>query len=368
MVSVAAQGTSDDGSLQECWKLVTDQTGNTKIASDNDYHIFYTSKGNLQSIQLSDGNIQWKTELGGEVVSNILYDDGKIFVMTKLELARISGSLAGSLDGYNEFTIRAISSQTGLTVWQHKIKLNHRDTDLGPVDLVVTEKFLNVVFNVGEIYLLVKSSGEIDKNIKLESGFTSRPAVFADRIFIGDKSENRLQYISDGINQKIEGLDFKNTAKVIYLSTRENKTNLFIADEFGTVACYNLESKKMLWKMRTGAEIIGMTEENGYLLVSSNDNFVYSLSQSNGNINWKKRLSGRSEFALSPDKSLLYLASLNSDLLTVTKSDKGKTISQIILLDEEYFVSRPLLVKDFVVVPTNFGFAVYNSLPCGLKN
>ena len=363
---VSAQG-SVNMSLHECWKFETTQSENLKIASDNASELFFSLEGNLQAVNLLDRKIHWKTELGGEVISNILYKNEKIFIITKSNLQKEREKKK------EEITVRSISSLTGLPIWKQTFeitsdKLENKE-NIGQIDLIVNDNFLNLVLSSGEIIILEKLDGKVNKQISLDSELSSAPIIASQKIYIGTVKKG-IQYLYDGKISILKGLNFYNIAKVIYVSGYDDKDYLFIADQLGIVYCFSLVSRKMVWKTRTGAEVIGIKEERGFLLVSSNDNFIYSISQKNGNIKWKKRLAGRSEFAISDDQTLLFLATVNSDTLTVSKSDKGNTINQIFLPDTNYFVSSPLLIKDFVVTPTNSGFSVYNTsdIPCSIKN
>ena len=114
-IVLAARTEFVDGpeAFTKCWEYGAAPDLATLAAADAANVYFIDRDGKLQSIDWNTGSKLWGSELGGEVVSNLLVTDSAIFVATAAQQGQ---------DGSRGRTVlRAISKQTGITVWSTDI-------------------------------------------------------------------------------------------------------------------------------------------------------------------------------------------------------------------------------------------------------
>jgi outer membrane protein assembly factor BamB len=347
--------------LYECWKFEADNPGKIKIASDNVSTIFLLDhNGVLEAINLVDGKLLWKTDLGGEIRSDIFFEDRRLYLVT--EKAIVSPDPGGESNSESEMLVTAVSAETGLPVWAQKFKQPVIEHESQTLKLATVNELLYVIGDTGRILILDKRNGETRKVIKMDFQLSAEPFIFNKTVYFGTTG-NTLMALSTETNAVSKVSDLKNAARVLYTG---RKDFIFVGDGFGAVYAYSLLNGKVLWQVRTGAEISGIQAEHDSLYISSNDNFIYCLSVLSGNIIWKKRLAGRNEFTLlnGKEKSLMFVVTLNSDLFVVGSLLKGRTVNRISLPEDDYFVGRPLVIGDSAVVPTSFGLRAYSLFKC----
>lgn len=354
--SVVYSQDSEGFPLNKCWSFLTDQSTNLNIASDNVSRIFYPLKnGTIKAFDYLDGVVLWKTELGGEIVSDILYHHGKIFVATE------SGTESSES---RTIKLRSIGEATGLPVWQQDIQIEDAGTGskqvkgVAPLNLFIIDSYLYLLESSGRLTVLDSLTGNIEKQVRVGFDLSSKPIIQGTNIYVATAGNEILQ-ISSAKFEVMEVLNLGNPARSIYAV---GGNELFISDALGTLYSFNRTSSKFSWKMRAGAEIIDIKRGKQGLFVSSNDNYVYLVSESTGNVVWRKRLAGRASLALSDKEDFLFTLAL--DTLTVTRAAKGDTANQVYLDENTYATASPVLIGDGLIIPFDKGFTVYSFVGC----
>jgi outer membrane protein assembly factor BamB len=116
-----------------------------------------------------------------------------------------------------------------------------------------------------------------------------------------------------------------------------------------------------LWKARTGAQIVDITEVSGNFLVSSNDGFVYLLAAKSGDRIWKRRLPGR-----LIGKPLIYnnfalLQTIDGTAALILDLNNGKLVNQILFNENVFSGGSALFLHRRVIIPTNKGLLAFGS-------
>ncbi len=336
--------------LFECRKFEHEPVG--KSASDNEAQIFYAMENSvIKAIHLPTGNLHWISEFGGDLASELIYRNGTIYFVT-----------AESKDSKGRKSLHAISSLTGLTIWQVPI---NSPAVLGPNDRYFLDLIGDKVCLVGsdgEINVFEKGDGRFLNTLSIESEVSTCTFSTNGKIYLGARNKRILQYSID-TNRILNSSDGAGIMTAI-LSGKSDQ--LVVGDQSGMLMKLDLAKNRILWKLRLGAGVREILEGPSSLFVTSNDNFIYSISATNGNRLWRKKLAGRNSLALYTNGSsnLLFSATLNSEILTITDIRSGRTSNQIFLHEGLFLLSAPVFVGDYVTVLTNTGVIVYRLKSC----
>lgn len=165
-----------------------------------------------------------------------------------------------------------------------------------------------------------------------------------------NNNDNFLNVISD---KKVFSIN-PNTLKI---STKNKEESEHTFENQNSVFKTYLE--KVVWKFKTGGKITSITKENENTIITSLDNFLYSLSV-NGKINWKRRFSGRLINKPLLLENYLLLDVLGDDRLFIIDSSNGNVISTIYSK-----TPKPIsLQKDMVILSSNNSLHIYKRNSC----
>lgn len=321
------------------------------IASDNESNVFPTFLGGkIYSIKYISGEINWKSDLGGEFVSKPVIADEYLYVATNTNL-----SSQTDIDAVNPTTsIRALSKMTGLTVWQ--IKLSFAEE----IYLYNYKSILVAVSKHGEIYSLDKISGEVIFSKTTGSELSSQPYFKADKVIFGIRNR-RILTLSIETGEKINET-YVDTIPTSIVSFEKDETITW-GNHRGMIRSQKTGAKfsKNKWKFRNGAEISHITATTDNLLVSSLDNFIYLISKQDGKLLWKKRFLSR---IVSEPLIIGNYAVITSNAereVFIIELTNGKTVNRITLDEGNFFIERAINIQDKLIFTTLRGIFVYTS-------
>jgi outer membrane protein assembly factor BamB len=126
--------------------------------------------GTLVALNVADGQLRWRAEAGGEVSAAPAVDDQVVYVATEY-----SGVEANSVRG----TLRALSKETGITLWMRTLQSPIRGS-LAEGPLAVYAGAAN-----GSVYAFDKHTGRSVWVNQYADGFASQPTLYGDRLYIG---------------------------------------------------------------------------------------------------------------------------------------------------------------------------------------
>ena len=134
-------------------------------------------------------------------------------------------------------------------------------------------------------------------------------------------------------------------------------------DERGNVTSLN-GSDKALWRFKSGGGISNVFAAGQQLIATSHDNFVYFLLTSNGDVIWKKRMSGRvSQIGKVLDRYVL-IASFEENSAVLTELSNGKAVGQTVFGEKETLVAPPVSVNGLILVLTDRAGYAYSLNGC----
>lgn len=339
----------------KCWELSVEGIDKSQLASDKVNKIFYSHGGGfISSVEVTNGEILWNTQLGGTTLDAI-FDEGLLYVVS-------ANDIEGKEHNKNVF-LRAVGAESGIVKWQ---------TSLGTIDLA-TEEYnskilvdrvnLFLVSGKGEIFTVSKSEGFlVDKSSIGAERLSSLPTISSENIFFGTASRNLYVYsISAKQFRKFPLEEFPTALALI-------GEKIIVGTKTGAVSAFDFSSGRKVWGTRFGAGISNIANIADELAVSSNDNFVYLISAKNGGKSWKKRLTGRNTAVNYPATESVLAVDLNGTNAVFIDSGRGTPKNQISIEPPDFFVNKPLVVKDYIVFHTNEGLVAYSSGFCPQNN
>jgi outer membrane protein assembly factor BamB len=337
--------------LRECWRVENDNLDSHRIASDNVNRIFFSySGGIIEAVDKTLGKSIWRSEFGGEIISPIMTDQKKVYLVFKNTPPETNGDSEKKITIYS---IRSLSIETGLTTWQKLLPLNEDEK----VFFIEAADKLYVLTQGGLIQVLNKQNGEIFQEKKNALEISTIPSLVGDNIYVGT-TDKKIVVLSKNGTKIQDEVGVKDIPTAILTPDAHE---LYVGDKSGNIVAINMTDKGIRWKTWTGAEIVSLSKVPNGILVSSFDNFVYLLSAKNGKRIWKKRLSGRSIGQPLIKNDIAVFSTLGGTDTVFIELKKGQSINRISIQNENYFVNNPSGIDDLVILPTNRGLFAYGS-------
>lgn len=339
---------------RQCWKFESNKLTEMKPVAVSKNVVVALSDAALINLDAATGSVNWRAELGGEIVSSPV-SDGKILIaVTKVN----SGGNAQIVDS---LVLRALSSETGLTIWQKNFPAA-RESFLIPNG----KTFIfaaNHSENSASLSSLEFATGEMRWNKILSSALTTNVYFSEREIYFGVK-DSLIYSIGTERGEILKQFKIKTSgAKKIAAST----SLIFFDDARGEVSALKQSDSRPIWTLRTGGAVQSILPTNRGLLATSLDNFVYLQRFSNGKRQWRRRLASRPLSATLVNDEIVLLLTNGENSATLLELKKGKISNQILLGDNNYAVAEPAIADNFVVIPTFngvLGFAPENTA-CG---
>jgi outer membrane protein assembly factor BamB len=343
----ANNGSGWDVPFQRCWEFETSQMTAFPPQSDNQQTIFQTlADGTLAAIDAANGKILWRSQFGGEIISNTLFEDNKLYLINKI-----------IDENEPQLVARSVSAATGLTLWQKNLSLD----DSSRIFVSASgNNSIVLVSETGQILFMDKTSGAEIFRKELQTTVTAAPLLFENKVFIGT-SENKITAFpasAAGGGENVFALNLPNSPTgSLFVSA----FTLVVGDRSGSVQAFRLADRKLLWKTRTGAQIVDITEVSGDFLISSNDGFVYLLAAKTGDRIWKKRLPGRLIGKPLVYNNFVLLQTIDGAAALILDLNSGKPVNQILFGENAFSANSALLVNQRLIIPTSKGLLAFGS-------
>ena len=272
----AQAGRAKQTALAQCLhRTVSVPPGPGTLASDGNQIFVGYLNGTIEALSSGTLESNWRSELGGEFVSDLALLENGIAVVTNPSR---DGNAAGE-----QSTVRLLSKESGITTWAAKVGYSERYF-IGRIN-----GSLAVVSKGGQVALLDRNSGQVHWQTMPIGRLSARPVFSATSVALATVDKH-LTVISAQGGRVIsrQPTDFVSTA-ITYLE----KDSIAAGDERGNVTLFSSEISKTVWRFKSGAAVSSVSETEEGILVTSLDNFVYLISDYNGDVIWKRRLTGR---------------------------------------------------------------------------
>ena len=322
------------------WQYETREIVDLTPEIHGDFIFVPLSKGNLISLRLHEGNLVWKSEVGGEITASPLADGRTVYVASGGEQSEGVPSPTAS-----EGAVRALGYMSGVTNWLSKLPRPLVGT------LAANDHSVFGYSQEGHVYALRKADGQLLWVRKHGRAFTSAPLIHNDRLYLGSK---------DG---EVYALDVKTGAIIWrYKTGGAISSNVTLS---GRIICVgsadyhayglSLNDGRLLWRYRTGGRVQSVAATPHGFLITSLDNFVHLISPLRGKRIWKRLLMGR--VAAPPVTTLegALFAPLSGEECVVLELKSGRRLNSVYVGDGNNTAAAPLISGHILLLTTRKG-------------
>jgi len=325
------------------WRYASDFTLNLTPASDHERIYLPLGGGTIVSLRADDGQLYWKSEIGGEFSASPAADSHAIYVASEAQ-ATDSGDHAG------KGAVRALGLEGGLTIWMKPLPASVRGALAIGHDKVIAGAA------DGNIYAFDRTNGNVLWTVQAGSAVNCQPVISAQAVYVG--SEAGVLLSLDEATGKIRWR--YQTAGPVRGPVAVVNDTVYFGSGDGYVYAVSEAEGHLRWHSRTGAGVQAVTSVADGLLVASLDNFAYLLSLSRGKRIWKRQLPGRvSAQPLTTSDSALFTP-LSSDAGVVLALRNGKQVNSLPTGDSINTAASPVVVADSVFLTTDRGLLAFS--------
>jgi eukaryotic-like serine/threonine-protein kinase len=324
------------------WRYVG-PTLNLTPAADDERIYLPLAGGTIVSLRASDGQLYWRSEIGGELSASPAADDRAVYVAASEAITSASEThrTTGSL--------RALSREGGVTLWMRTLAMPIRG------GLTIGNDKIFGATSDGNVYGVDRKSGNILWSVKHGSAFNCQPVLSGRSVYAG--SEDGTLFTLDESTGKLQW-DYRTRGPVRGPVALADGTVYFGSGD-GYVYAVNQADGQRQWRKRTGAGVQAVARVDRGLLVASLDNFAYLLSFSRGKKLWKRQLPGRiSSQPLTAEDSALFTP-LSSDAGVVLALRDGRQVNTL-PTGEGINTASPIIVGDAVFITTEHGLLAFS--------
>lgn len=293
------------------------------------------SDGTIEALESGSLEPAWRAELGGDVVSDILLVSSGVAVVT---------NQATKEPANGDSTLGFISKESGVTIWS--AKLPRADAFfLGQMNGGVA-----ALSSSGSLSMVSLSTGKIEWQIGPLGPVTARPGFLPDSVLFSSPEAGGLLNVSasDGSILAKQATEFVPSSILVAAEDEEYAAG----DRRGNVTLYGAKNRRSVWRFKSGAGVSSIAQTGQGLIVTSLDNFVYLISDYNGDVIWKRRLTGRvTERGISIGDYLVLLLGADNSIFVIDLKN-GKVIDVNSPADREILNGPPVFVDG-----TSFAFA-----------
>jgi len=320
------------------WRYESNVTLNLTPAFDSERVYLPLAGGTIVALKAKDGQLYWRTEIGGELSASPVADQNAIYVAS--ETVGQPNAPAGAL--------RALGREGGVTQWMTPLVRPLRGA------LTISGEKLFAGGSDGRAYAFDKRTGGVLWSIPFALAFSNQPVAKDGRVYLG--SEDGTLLALDEASGRL--LWRYRTPGAIHGPVAVTKESVFFGSGDGYVYAVSVDKGKLKWRKRTGAGVEAVVLAGDRLLAASLDNFAYLLTLK-GSMLWKKQLPGRiSAQPLTIEEAALFTP-LSSSAGVVLGLKDGKQVNSLPTGEELTSSASPILVGDAVILTTEHGLMAF---------
>ena len=323
------------------WRYESNVTLNLTPAFDNERIYLPLAGGVLVALKANDGQLFWRSEIGGELSASPVADKTAIYVAS--ETITTTGDSRGSSGA-----LRALGREGGVTQWMTPLVKPLRGS------LAISGIKLFAGGSDGRAYAFDKRTGGVLWSIPFSSSFDGQPVLNAGRVYFGSEDGNLLAL--DEATGRV--LWRYRTKGAVRGPVAVHRNTVFFGSGDGYVYAVSSDKGRLRWRKRTGAGVEAVTLAGNALLAASLDNFAYLLDLK-GTMLWKKLLPGRiAAQPLTVQETALFTP-LSSSAAVVLGLKDGKQVNTLPTGEELTSTAAPIIVGDAVIITTEHGLLAF---------
>jgi outer membrane protein assembly factor BamB len=327
------------------WNYLSEGVMALTLAKDQEGVYASLLGGEIVSLRVKDGQLTWKTEVGGEVLVSPVVDSQNIYVASE-----INGLTAQNVDDYFGY-LRALSRVSGVTRWICKLP---QPVHAGMVD---NETSLFADSIDGKVYAINKKNGELLWTTQLP-GLAPSPLILnEENIYAGTENGYLLS-----LDQTTGRINWRyQTRRVMCLIRSASNNSLYFGTSDGFVNALGDKDGELtlFWRRRVGTGVQSISQTSNGILITTQDNFVMLLEFRKGKTVWKKQMPAR--LALQPlltyDTGLF--APIGEEVCIALSLRDGKQVNTLFIGQDNSVVASPLLADDILLIPTRLGLLAF---------
>lgn len=330
-------------SIVRCWAYgePVSTFGGLLVDDTNVYAV--TAEDRVLALDRKSGAVAWTSEPGGNIAAPIRPFNSSLIVVSR----------TASSDGKPRASyIRSISKSTGITNWVTPLS-PAASYGIGGDDIA-----LYVLAADGPLTAVDPMSGEI-RWARDGTGFAGQEPHFGSSWIARRSPEKTIEVVSIEDRKLLGRLEVGIQPKVI--ASRGNGS-LVVGDALGNLEAFSLVGQSRTWSYKSGGAISHLILRDDNVVAASADNFVYSISLSSGDVEWKRRMPGRVNSIGTLAESKLILTVVGEKTAYILDLADGKFAGQVALAGDEEFIGYPLAGDErFVVALTNRGVTAFSA-------
>jgi outer membrane protein assembly factor BamB len=330
--------------LTEHWRFVTEETVSLTPAASLDCVYLPLAAGELVALQASNGQLLWKSDMGGAISAAPEADERGVYVATE------TTGQEGTQTFYRATgALFALSRKSGVTLWMHTLSRPVR----GALASDATTVFAGS--SDGRVYAFGKELGEVRWVAQYQASFAAQPVLKDARLYLGS-DEGMLFVLNAQTGQNLWHYQTRGALRGPVAVA--NHLVLFGSSD-GYVYALDEETGRLRWRTRTGAGVQSVAATPNGLIVASLDNFVYLLSYRRGERLWKRLLAGRiaAQPLTSTDSALF--APLGGDACVVLALHDGKTLNSLDVGADANTAASPIVAGSMLLITTRHGLVAF---------
>ena len=324
------------------WRYESNVTLNLTPAFDNERIYLPLAGGTIVALKGSDGQLFWRSDMGGELSASPVADESSIYVASE------TTTPADAEPRGSSGALRALGREGGVTQWMTPLVKPLRGA------LAVSSNKLFAGGSDGRAYAFDKRTGGVLWSIPFTSPFNGQPVLKDGRVYFG--SEDGTLVALDEATGRVWWR--YRTKGAVHGSVAVTDDTVFFGSGDGYIYALSNDRGKLKWRKRTGGGVEAVTLADDTLLAASLDNFAYSLNLK-GTMLWKKQLPGRiSAQPLTVQQTALFTP-LSSSVAVVLGLKDGKQLNSLPTGEELTSSASPVIVGDAVIVTTEHGLLAF---------
>jgi outer membrane protein assembly factor BamB len=328
-------------SIKKCWEIAGSVLPEPGIAADDTQGYFVRDDEKIFGVELASGEVAWSAETGGKIASEVVIAHGKLFFVA---LPRSGAETARS-------TLRAVSTKTGLSVWNLELPTASKyflSTENGSI---------SVISDKGALWMLDGVDGRIRWHATTSGAVSAAPRLTDGRLLVAVDRKRVEEFAVDG-GERVARAEADGVPA--FVGAGRSSAAVY-SDESGNVHSIKMNGGKN-WKFRSGGRVVYIRAVGDNVLLGSADNFVYFMNVEYGNLLWKRRLPGRiaSGGLIGDDRAAFTVIGERSAF--VLDLDKGRIVDRVVLADDDAFLLTPIRANGtYLLVATASGLSAFSA-------
>ncbi len=323
------------------WHYDSNLTLNLTPAFDQQRIYLPLAGGIIVSLKADNGQLNWRSEMGGELSASPVADDQAVYVASETGKSEAGARRATG-------TLRSLSREGGVTQWMRTLAMPLRGS------LTLANGKILAGGSDGRVYAFNVGSGELRWVFSNNATFLCQPAVYASRVYLGSE-DGALLVLDEGTGKLLWRYRTKGPIRGPVAMANDA---IYFGSGDGYVYALNAATGHLLWRKRTGAGVQAVARVDDALLVASLDNFVYLFSL-NGSKLWKRQLPGRiSSQPLTAADGALFTP-LSSSAAVVLGLRDGRPVNSLPTGEEITTSASPVAIGNAVFLTTEHGLLAF---------